>query len=83
MLFVSPAKQSGTQGSCNLVSNIFFKNVGNFKAPSKIKHGIEYLKKFIHGKSIHLTQYNFQIINFKKWKVLFYPYQLHIEVFVC
>ena len=45
MLFVSPAKQSGTQGSCNLVSNIFFKNVGNFKAPSKIKHGIEYLKK--------------------------------------
>ena len=38
--------------------------------------------KFIHGKSVYLTQYNSNN-KFKKYRVLIYRFQLHMEVFVC
>ena len=70
-----PSSSSSSSSSCTLVSII--NNVGNFKSPSKIKHGNKYFKKCIHGKSV-------QFSNLKSTeRVPIYPYPLHMEVFVC
>ena len=34
--------------------------MGNFKSPSKIKHGNKYLKKCIHGKSVQFSNNKFK-----------------------